>query len=114
MCLFYLRGVGGGDFRHASTFLPHLKRFLDCSPFTVCCFAFEKHGCRVVVTSFCNCSSRQQSTEVEKVIVFGCVCAWTTWRRPSDVVSAWAGVRHGTKTSFLRSVPDQGGSVSYV
>ena len=41
------------------------------------------------------------------MIVFGCVCAWTTWRRPGANVFLWAGVRHGVKASFLRSVPDQ-------
>ena len=48
---------------------------------------------------FLCCSLRQQSTKVEKVIVFGCVCDWTTWRTGA-LVPLWTGVRHGAKTSF--------------
>ena len=114
MCLFCSRGVGGWDSRHASTFLPTFEDVLGLFTVHGVLFRIRKTCLPCGCDKFLNCSSRQQSTEVEKVIVFGCVCAWTTWRRPGDVVSSWAGVRHGPKTSFLRSVPVQGGSVSFV
>ena len=71
---FYLRGVGGWDSRHSSTVLPHLKISLDCSPFTVCCFAFEKTWLPCGCDEFLYCSSRQQLTKLENDCFWLCLC----------------------------------------
>ena len=74
MLLDFFCSVGCGDFRHSSTFSTHLKIYLDCSSFTVCCFAFEKHACHVVVTSFAVAVSVDSRPRWNKDCLWLCLC----------------------------------------